>query len=178
MPGNKYKDISSPVPNTRTARLLRERELRRSSRGVSTVESNDGNNRPILENDANENDNSYVEQYLEGAAQAELNEGWERPPPRQRLLVVANRLPVSAVRRGEDSWSLEISAGGLVSALLGEFLSFLLFLLHFFGELFCLMCVIIVGVEFEAQWIGWAGVNVPDKIGQQALTKALAEKVR
>lgn len=38
---------------------------------------------------------------------------------KQRLLVVANRLPVSAVRRGEDSWSLEISAGGLVSALLG-----------------------------------------------------------
>lgn len=38
---------------------------------------------------------------------------------KQRLLVVANRLPVSAVRRSEDSWSLEISAGGLVSALLG-----------------------------------------------------------
>ena len=40
--------------------------------------------------------------------------------PTQRLLVVANRLPVSAVRKGEDSWSLEISAGGLVSALLGK----------------------------------------------------------
>lgn len=40
---------------------------------------------------------------------------------RQRLLVVANRLPVSAIRKGEDSWSLEISAGGLVSALLGNF---------------------------------------------------------
>ena len=32
--------------------------------------------------------------------------------------------------------------------------------------------------EFEARWIGWAGVNVPDEIGQKALTKALAEKVR
>ena len=31
--------------------------------------------------------------------------------------------------------------------------------------------------EFEAKWIGWAGVNVPDEIGQKALTKALAEKV-
>ena len=31
--------------------------------------------------------------------------------------------------------------------------------------------------EFEARWIGWAGVNVPDEIGQKALTKALAEKV-
>lgn len=39
---------------------------------------------------------------------------------KQRLLVVANRLPVSANRRGEDHWSLEISAGGLVSALLGN----------------------------------------------------------
>ncbi|XP_062105953.1 alpha,alpha-trehalose-phosphate synthase [UDP-forming] 1-like isoform X2 [Humulus lupulus] len=34
------------------------------------------------------------------------------------VLVVANRLPVSAVRKGEDVWHLEISAGGLVSALL------------------------------------------------------------
>lgn len=31
--------------------------------------------------------------------------------------------------------------------------------------------------DFEAKWIGWAGVNVPDEIGQRALTKALAEKV-
>ncbi|XP_062009413.1 alpha,alpha-trehalose-phosphate synthase [UDP-forming] 1-like [Rosa rugosa] len=30
--------------------------------------------------------------------------------------------------------------------------------------------------EFEARWIGWVGVNVPDDIGQRALTKALAEK--
>ncbi|KAL0406702.1 UNVERIFIED_CONTAM: Alpha,alpha-trehalose-phosphate synthase [UDP-forming] 1 [Sesamum latifolium] len=95
----------------------------------------------------------FGEQFLEGAARA-LNEGWERPdgrPARQRLLVVANRLPVSAVRRGEDSWSLEISAGGLVSALLGV-------------------------KEFEARWIGWAGVNVPDEVGQKALSRALAEK--
>lgn len=32
--------------------------------------------------------------------------------------------------------------------------------------------------EFEARWIGWAGVNVPDEAGQRALTKALAEKVQ
>ena len=31
--------------------------------------------------------------------------------------------------------------------------------------------------EFEARWIGWAGVNVPDEVGQKALAKALAEKV-
>lgn len=32
--------------------------------------------------------------------------------------------------------------------------------------------------EFEARWIGWAGVNVPDEIGQKALSTALAEKVQ
>lgn len=39
---------------------------------------------------------------------------------RPRLLVVANRLPVSAKRTGENSWSLEMSPGGLVSGLLGK----------------------------------------------------------
>ncbi|XP_042034994.1 alpha,alpha-trehalose-phosphate synthase [UDP-forming] 1-like [Salvia splendens] len=72
-------------------------------------------------------------------------------PTKQRLLVVANRLPVSAKRQGEDSWSFEISAGGLVSGLMGV-------------------------KEFEARWIGWAGVNVPDETGKKALTAALAEK--
>lgn len=31
--------------------------------------------------------------------------------------------------------------------------------------------------EFEARWIGWAGLNVPDEIGQNTLTTELAEKV-
>lgn len=31
--------------------------------------------------------------------------------------------------------------------------------------------------EFEARWIGWAGVNVVDEVGQKSLTEALAEKV-
>lgn len=36
----------------------------------------------------------------------------------------------------------------------------------------------IVGVkDVDAKWIGWAGVSVPDEVGQRALTKALAEKV-
>ncbi|GJN06869.1 hypothetical protein PR202_ga24639 [Eleusine coracana subsp. coracana] len=39
---------------------------------------------------------------------------------KQRILIVSNRLPASAKRRGEDQWSLDISAGGLVSALLGR----------------------------------------------------------
>uniref|UniRef100_A0A0A0M063 alpha,alpha-trehalose-phosphate synthase (UDP-forming) n=1 Tax=Cucumis sativus TaxID=3659 RepID=A0A0A0M063_CUCSA len=72
------------------------------------------------------------------------------------LVIVVGRLmrkmlPVSAVRKGKETWHLEISVGGLVSALLGL-------------------------KEFEARWIGWAGVNVPDEAGQRALEKALAEK--
>lgn len=113
MPGNKSNGYSA-IPTSRVERLLRERELRKSSR-VSEHELR-----------LREGDNfgaSYVEQYLEGALAARaLGEGWERPdgrPFRQRLLVVANRLPVSAVRRSEESWSLELSAGGLVTALLG-----------------------------------------------------------
>jgi len=73
--------------------------------------------------ECNDSGASHVERFLEGAAAAKaLSNGYEREdgkPVRQRLLVVANRLPVSAVRKGEDTWSLEISAGGLVSALLG-----------------------------------------------------------
>ncbi|MCO5558803.1 hypothetical protein L7F22_012390 [Adiantum nelumboides] len=73
-----------------------------------------------------------------------------RDSGRQRLLVVANRLPVSATRKG-NTWSLEVSAGGLVTALLGV-------------------------RQFETRWIGWAGVNVIDEADQAALTKALEEQ--
>ncbi|GAY34848.1 hypothetical protein CUMW_013670 [Citrus unshiu] len=145
MPGNKYN--SSPLtPRTRLERLLRERELRK--------------NRSFLQNEG-EPDFFASESFLnaseswgqideeEFAGTRSSTDNGERLEGRckQRLLVVANRLPVSAVRRGEDSWQLEISVGGLVRVR-----------------------------EFEARWIGWAGVNVPDEIGQKALTKALAEK--
>ncbi|KAK9050252.1 hypothetical protein SSX86_030778 [Deinandra increscens subsp. villosa] len=148
MPGNKYNSNNanpSSVPSSRIERLLRERELRKNSKASSY--SNE-----ITTNDGFEFTDNLLEQYLEGASAA--RESWEKPDGglfTQRLLVVANRLPVSAVRRGEESWSLEVSAGGLVSALLGV-------------------------KEVEAKWIGWAGVNVPDEPGQRALTKALAEK--
>ncbi|MED6171675.1 threalose-6-phosphate phosphatase [Stylosanthes scabra] len=163
MPGSKCNGNSNNIPG-RVERLVRGRELRRSSRASLSVESPDYSNNnhnnvngvaEYFEHDLRlgEENNSYVERSLEGivAASKALRERDDGKPFRQRLLVVANRLPVSAVRRGEDSWSLEISAGGLVSALLGV-------------------------KEFEARWIGWAGVNVPDEIGQKALTKALAEK--
>ncbi|KAJ0018496.1 hypothetical protein Pint_10156 [Pistacia integerrima] len=150
VPGNKYN--SSPgTPRTRLERLLRERELRKNrSAQLNDVEPafsgsdscfSDGENWSVLDE----------EEFI--AAARALSDSAERQEGRskQRLLVVANRLPVSAIRRGDDSWQLEMSVGGLVSALLGV-------------------------KEFEARWIGWAGVNVPDDIGQKALTTALAEK--
>ncbi|GMY33479.1 alpha,alpha-trehalose-phosphate synthase [UDP-forming] 1-like [Fagus crenata] len=161
MPGNNYNGGSNHF-SSRVERLLRDREQRKSNRISHSNEAIDSNGRGSesfeheLYLSEEENARVYsVSKYLEGAAATSaVNEGCERQdgkPSRQRLLVVANRLPVSAIRRGEDSWSLEISAGGLVSALLGV-------------------------KEFEARWIGWAGVNVPDEVGQKALTKALAEK--
>ncbi|XP_048332634.1 alpha,alpha-trehalose-phosphate synthase [UDP-forming] 1 isoform X1 [Ziziphus jujuba] len=157
MPGNKY-NCNPSTPRTRLERLLRERERRKSIRSShSNEELRDGNRQA-------ENDSVFIvgenlslpseKDSLEGGATRAFFDGCERQdgrPSKQRLLVVANRLPVSAVRKGEDSWQLEISVGGLVSALLGV-------------------------KEFDARWIGWAGVNVPDEIGQKALTKALAEK--
>ncbi|GFY88667.1 trehalose-6-phosphate synthase [Actinidia rufa] len=141
MLGNKYSYFPG-TPSTRLERLLRERELRKLNKEVDQCLT-DGDNW------------SSEEEFLQGVAVprglGDRCERKERRPPKQRLLLVANRLPVSAVRRGEDSWALEISVGGLVSALLGV-------------------------NEFEVRWIGWAGVNVPDEIGQRTLTRALAEK--
>ncbi|XP_058779486.1 alpha,alpha-trehalose-phosphate synthase [UDP-forming] 1 [Vicia villosa] len=186
MPGNnKYNGDYNSCPGS-VERPLRGKKLIKSSKGSSSPESVLINNNNINNSSNHSNNNncnsmnnnkhvvtepfehdiclkeynnsgaSSVERFVEGAAAAAkaLSNGYKREdgkPFRQRLLVVANRLPVSAVRKGEDSWSLEISAGGLVSALLGV-------------------------KEFEARWIGWAGVNVPDAVGQKTLTEALAEK--
>ncbi|KAJ8761922.1 hypothetical protein K2173_006524 [Erythroxylum novogranatense] len=154
MSGN--KNNGNPVtPRTRLERLLKERELRKSNK-FKNLNEEAGDLIKELENSPSYSFSTDAEhwisvnddQLLEGADQCERQDSW---PPKQRLLVVANRLPVSATRRGEDSWQLEMSVGGLVRALLGV-------------------------KEFDARWIGWAGVNVPDEVGQKALTKALAEK--
>lgn len=130
MPGNKYNRIT-PTPS-RLERLLKEREQRRSNR---TSHPNEEGSDPNRELDLSENEVSLREGHNWGSSLEEEPlgatlsasrapyEGYESEDGRsskQRLLVVANRLPVSAVRRGEDSWSLEVSAGGLVSALLGK----------------------------------------------------------
>lgn len=127
-PGNKYNGNSNIIPD-RVERLMRRRELFKSSKASllnEAPDSNNNNNNVITEyfehdprlREDNNSAASY-ERLLEGVAAAVRGEREDGRPFKQRLLVVANRLPVSAIRKGEDSWSLEISAGGLVSALLG-----------------------------------------------------------
>lgn len=68
-----------------------------------------------------------------------------------RLIVVANRLPVSAYKDVDGCWQLQVSAGGLVSALMG------------------------VG-NINTKWIGWPGVYIEAGPERDALTKAMEEE--
>lgn len=66
-----------------------------------------------------------------------------------RLIVVANRLPVSASRDKDGAWRLQVSAGGLVSALMSV-------------------------RSFRTVWVGWPGVYVDEGDPARAsLTSAL-----
>lgn len=96
------------VPSSRVQRLLRQRQLR-SGRGYNISARN------------RSHEASYHDLSASSHSDHDPDEGLEPPVREQRLLVVANRLPVSAVRKGSESWSLEISGGGLVSALVGEY---------------------------------------------------------
>lgn len=138
MQGNNY--IPPLTPRSRLERLLRERELRKSSRyNPSTEDGRDGNKESEQLSDAFLSENE-VEEVAETVAA-------EDRPRKQRLLVVANRLPVSAVREGVDSYHLEISVGGLVSALLGKKkVCYLCINLFYFFLLSCFlihMCIVI-----------------------------------
>ena len=106
-------------------RLLRERELRRSrSSGMFTESSKDD----INTYDRSQQGRSY------------------------RLLVVANRLPVSAVRSTDGSWLLKDSVSGLVAGLRGA------------------------QRNYEVVWVGWPGVYVDNDEDKTTLTEALVTK--
>jgi trehalose 6-phosphate synthase len=68
-----------------------------------------------------------------------------------RLLVVANRLPVTLVRSTGDSYSFKMSSGGLVSALLG------------------------IRKQREFLWVGWIGEEVPEAERADVSRRLLAE---
>lgn len=159
---SKHAGYPSKVPASRVDRLLQQRQLNRTRNSLQNDKSAD-NLRPdaFPESKANglwDRGDGWLGRDIlitdhDGHGANLLSEALDDArfiASRQRLLVVANRLPVSATRTG-DVWSLELSAGGLVSALLGV-------------------------RQFETRWIGWAGVNVSDEVGQIALKNALEEK--
>ena len=76
----------------------------------------------------------------------------EPPRARQRLIIAANRLPISAIRKPDGKWGLNQSAGGLVSALSG------------------------VGNNYEMLWVGWPGVFVEEGPERDALTQLLLRR--
>jgi trehalose 6-phosphate synthase/phosphatase len=150
-----------PISSSRVERLLREREMRRvrSLTGLSLEQLGlEAEQPPVETADAP----SPVPQMRTRDPSVENLAAMAEPEPRQRLLVVANRLPVSAKKRADGAWALEvsrerlcdddararacalltlriaaatsqISAGGLVSALLG------------------------IQQNYDICWIGWPG---------------------
>jgi hypothetical protein len=138
--------VSSPsFSSSRVERLVRERQLRRSGscyaagdevgklsdasslgHGGLGMGSGAGDRRTAPENAGSHQAAGAAAGGGEGVrggglenyeSSGNLNEKGQHRAA-QRLLVVANRLPVSAIREG-DSWDLRLSPGGLVSALLG-----------------------------------------------------------
>ncbi|KAK6917274.1 Glycosyl transferase, family 20 [Dillenia turbinata] len=149
-------DFTSPILTTRLERPLRERELRECNGCYNPNEDAIGNKESDLflsEGDSwgFTSDEEFLEVIAAARSFSQSSENQDGIPVKQRLLVVANKLPVSAVRKGADSWQLEMSVGGLVTAVLGV-------------------------KGFETRWIGWPGVNVSDEVGRRALTKKLSEK--
>lgn len=123
MPGNKYSSSNLPgTPRTRLERLLRERELKRFSRELSEGEGELSSAQASFSPESSLswlNDEESLQPVSGARTSHDGSERQDAQASKQRLLVVANRLPVSAERHG-DSWQLEMSAGGLVSALLGK----------------------------------------------------------
>ncbi|KAK9822383.1 hypothetical protein WJX81_006174 [Elliptochloris bilobata] len=118
------------VPSSRVDRLLLQR-LRKSQSGTALY----GDAQVAAEECIQE---PSVYSTYEGAAS-------------QRLIVVANRLPVSAFKDSDGRWALQVSAGGLVSALMGV-------------------------SNFKTCWVGWPGVYVDEGPDRDALAEALGRE--
>jgi len=144
------RSYPSAVSSSRVERLLHERELRRV-RSLSGLTLEHLGLAAEEESWAPEAEAATLASSGRDLSSDNLAAMAEEPEVRQRLLVVANRLPVSAKKRPDGAWALEISAGGLVSALLG------------------------IQQNYDISWIGWPGVVVPPK-EQPILTAALAKE--
>jgi hypothetical protein len=128
--------LTPSVTSSRVERLVRERQLRRSGSCYALGDEVDGKSEALGGNggmlgggadrmgewwaatDSPKSSHSKAGAHADGhESSGNLNDPRHRNA--QRLLVVANRLPVSAIRLEGDKWDLQLSAGGLVSALLG-----------------------------------------------------------
>jgi len=90
--------------------------------------------------------------YTDQAPEADQPEVDELPAPeRDRLILIANRLPVTAVKDSDRTWKLEKSSGGLASAMLGL-------------------------DNFDITWVGWPGIFVPPGRSRQELSRALKQQ--
>ena len=129
-------NLTPSITSSRVERLVRERQLRRSGSCYTLGDEVDGKSEALGGNggmvgsggdrmgewwaatDSSQSSHSKAGALVDShEASGNLNETGYRKT--QRLLVVANRLPVSAIRLDGDKWDLQLSAGGLVSALLG-----------------------------------------------------------
>ncbi|GLC47635.1 hypothetical protein PLESTB_000009400 [Pleodorina starrii] len=117
------EDVSSSLPTTRVDRLLRERIRRNRSHQAFDICEDVPQEDPVLE--------SVPE-----------------PPAQARLVVVANRLPVTCSKDSSGRWQLQASAGGLVSALKGV-------------------------SNYVTLWIGWPGIWVKQGRERDELTAIL-----
>ncbi|KAK1692430.1 hypothetical protein QYE76_009127 [Lolium multiflorum] len=69
---------------------------------------------------------------------------------RGRTIIVTNRLPVTANRKGVGQWEYNPSSGGLASALSAI-------------------------TDTDIVWVGWPGATIPDEADREIVTTALAE---
>eukprot|EP00884_Botryococcus_braunii_P003352 jgi/Botrbrau1/13017/Bobra.0389s0014.1 len=111
------------ITSRRTERLIRERLLRKSVSNQNLPALSQGGEAKVV------NDTTA----------------------KTKLLVVANRLPVTPTRDKDGNWDLQSSAGGLVSALMGVTTS-------------------------TTTWIGWPGIWVPPGKDRNTLTQMLAKR--
>mmetsp|Transcript_12478 Transcript_12478/g.45483 ORF Transcript_12478/g.45483 Transcript_12478/m.45483 type:complete len:973 (+) Transcript_12478:181-3099(+) len=138
------------VPS-RVERLLAERQMRRSSTmhsssSIATLGSTDDlSNRDSVED--------LVQLSMEMTGRDKSENDLKGRGDLQRILIVANRLPVTVSRDPDnEGWRLEAAAGGLVSALMG------------------------VKRNYQTQWIGWVGFDTTDEREKDELRGILAER--
>ena len=150
-------DLARLEDTTRVDRLIREREQLRRNRSSSVLDEDmksevsareDYDQKSVSELGQGEKQPSVIgAEGQDNVAQAVATQA-----SNARLIIAANRLPVS-VKKGEDGkWGLTVSSGGLVSALLG------------------------VGKNYGMLWVGWPGVFIDEGPDRDALTETLLEK--